>query len=98
MATKAFQGEIIRSEDASFTTEVGETVVGWRLVLMLTEELTKSFFISDRNPEFTNAKQFVKGEHVRVHANAESGRDNKVKWVAVQLEKIGQPEKKEPPF
>jgi len=95
MATKAFQGEVIRSEDASFTTEIGETIVGWRIVLMLTDELTKNFFISDRNPEYTNAKGCVKGQHVRVHANAESGRYDKVKWVAVQIEKLDQ---KEPTF
>lgn len=99
MANKAFQGEVIRSEDGSFMPERGDSlIVGWKLVLMLNDDLTKEFFVTDRNPCYNEAKQLVKGNTARVHAMAEQGRNERVKWVPAQIEKISDTEKKEPPF
>lgn len=100
MATKAFQGEVIKSEQSSFIPDRGDgsVIVNWKLVIMLTDELTKEFNITDRNVCYNQAKELVKGNEIIIHANAEPGRNERVKWVPIQIEKMGATEKKEPSF
>jgi len=99
MANKAFKGEVIESKDGSFTdSKTGELIVGWNISLMLTEEISKRFFISDRNVCYNEAKALVKGNVVVVHADGQPGFNDRMKWVPIQIEKIGATEKKEPPF
>jgi len=92
---KTFQGKVIESKDNSFLDKkTGETIVGWGLVLMLTDDIQKRFFISDRNVCYREAKEIVKGNVARVHADAQPGFGDQVKWVPVQIENIledGQP-------
>jgi len=96
MATKAFQGEVIGSEDGTFTdNKTGEAIVGWNITIKLTDELQKRFFISERNTCFVEAKSLVKGNSIILHADANPGFNDKVKWVPVQIEKSAS---KEPPF
>jgi len=105
MATKVFQGEVIKSADGSFPDKKSsETIVGWELVVLLDDEHQKRFFVSERNVCYNEAKIIVPGNQVRVHANAEPGFGDAPKWTPVQIEKLigaaHTPEelKKEPPF
>jgi len=99
MATKVFQGEVIESKDGSFPDKrSSEMIVGHSITLMLDDERQKRFFVSERNTCYGEAKLIVKGNTVRIHANAEPGFSDAVKWTPVQIEVVRETEKKEIPF
>jgi len=97
MPNKAFKGEVIESKDSTFVSN-GETIVGWTITIMITEELQKTFFFSERNLCYKQAQQVVKGNVLLVHADAVRGNGDKVKWVPIELKKINEDNGEEIPF
>jgi len=87
MATKAFKGEVIESKDSTFVRD-GETIVGWSISLMIDEDTQKTFFVSERNLCYPQAKQIVKGNSLLVHADATRGQGDRVKWLPVEIKKL----------
>jgi len=88
MANKQFQGEVIESKDSSFTGRSGELVNLWEVAILVSDDVSRRFLIGPDALCRREAEQCVKGQHVRISAEAVPTIDGKVKWRALQIEKV----------
>jgi len=85
---KSFQGEVITTEDNTFTNPAGEVISLWKLVIALNEGRGMIFHFGQSHPQYSEARETKEGEIVRVLAEASVRPNGSIKWKAIGFEKV----------